>query len=303
MTQLGINLPDSFFEEEVRSGYTVRKEMKKIWAVELDLMDRFLRACKKYDLKCYADAGTLLGAVRHRGFIPWDDDIDLVMFREDYDKMVALADREFEKPYFFQNAYSDEGYCRGHAQFRNSDTTGILGDEKDMCCKYNLGIFIDIFVLDGVVNNQLLLEVQKWKVFLEKGLMYHCLFGEGKRNNWKHRLCKVAVQIGWKGENRAIFKLMEDDLRRYPVDKCRLVAPLGFAFETKKRVRDKHLYDQEIWLDFEMMKIPAPAGYHEFLSARYGDYMKPVKVPTTHGEVFFDVDRPYDYYMEREAER
>lgn len=303
MSHLKLQFPDSFYKEETRNGYIISTQMKKVWAVELDLLARFLEACRKYNLKCFADAGTLLGAVRHRGMIPWDDDIDLVMFREDYDKMVTVADAEFEKPYFFQNVYSDTCYDRGHAQFRNSETTGMLSVERDMGCRHNMGIFIDIFVLDGVTDNCFLLEMQKIKIMLKKKLIYHCIYADRASNYWKHKICKVIAEIGWKGKYKEIFKSIENNLRRYSVHECELVAPLNFIFETKKRIRNKHFYDQEIWLDFENIKVPAPANFHEFLTTRYGDYMKPVQVSTTHGEVFFDVDRPYTDYMERRCEK
>lgn len=77
MIDLKIKLPENFLEEEMRCGYRVTSLIKKVWAVELDLYAELDRVCKKYNIKFCADGGTLLGAIRHKGFIPWDDDLDI----------------------------------------------------------------------------------------------------------------------------------------------------------------------------------------------------------------------------------
>ena len=153
MVDLNIELPEGFLDEEVRCGYTVTRQMKEVWAVELDILSELQRVCEKYNLKFFADAGTLLGAVRHKGFIPWDDDIDVCMFRNDYDKLVSIADDEFKAPYKFQCFYTEKGYYRGHAQIRNTNTTCILKSELGKNIQFNQGIFLDVFVLDGVTND------------------------------------------------------------------------------------------------------------------------------------------------------
>lgn len=79
MDNIKLKLSDDFFKEEVRNDYTVTPEMKKIWAVELDLLDQLDQVCQKYGIPWYLSGGSLLGAVRHHGYIPWDDDIDLMM--------------------------------------------------------------------------------------------------------------------------------------------------------------------------------------------------------------------------------
>ena len=130
MVDLKIKLPKGFLNEEIRNGYVVSSQMKEVWAIELDLLVEFDRVCKEIGVKYFLDSGTLLGAVRHKGFIPWDDDIDVSMLREDYDRLVQRGPSLFKAPYFFQCAYTDEGYYRFHAQLRNSETTGMLPYEK-----------------------------------------------------------------------------------------------------------------------------------------------------------------------------
>ena len=125
MVTLSIQLPEDFLNEEVRSGFTVTRKMKEVWAVELDLLAQFDRVCRKHAIHYVASGGTLLGAIRHHGFIPWDDDIDLMVSRSDYDKLCAVAAQEFGQPYFFQTEYADPGFMRGFARLRNSATAGI----------------------------------------------------------------------------------------------------------------------------------------------------------------------------------
>lgn len=147
--QLKYNIPDGFLNEETRGGYTVSSEMKKVWAVELDLLQYLLEVCERHNLRIYAEGGTLLGAVRHKGYIPWDDDIDMIMLREDYDKLMSLAD-EFKHPYFLQNVYTDAHYTHRHAQIRNCNTACWAKHAKKRREKYNQGIFIDIFPADNM---------------------------------------------------------------------------------------------------------------------------------------------------------
>lgn len=93
-----------------------------------------------------------------------------------------------------------------------------------------------------------------------------------------------------------IFRIMDTALKGIFIKKSEMVAPLGFVYETTKRIRNKHLYDNTLWMKFECIKIPVPGGYHDFLCNRYGEYMKPSQVSTTHGDVFFDPEKSYTSY-------
>lgn len=296
MADLSLEFPESFFREEIRDGYKVSEKMKKVWAVELDMLSKLLEVCQKYNLKCFADAGTLIGAVRHKGFIPWDDDIDVAMFREDYEKLRAVAQEEFKDPYFFQCAYTDNNYIRGHAQLRNSNTTAILYGELKKKVKRNYGIFIDIFVLDGVFQNRLLLKMQNLIVRTCKEGMNISITKDEQLN--KRQFIEKKVLKMLRMNRIKLYKIMDAALMCSTVEHSEMVAPLGFLHETVKRIRNKHIYDKTEWIEFEFIKIPIPSRYDEFLSNRYGDYMKPTQVSTTHGGVYLDPEKSYKEYSE-----
>ena len=147
-----IKLPEHFLEKEVRCGYEVSEKLKKIWAVELDLLNELLDVCKKHGINVQVFAGTLLGAVRHKGFIPWDDDVDVAMSREDFKKLCAVAPDEFKEPYFFQTALNDRKHFFGFGRLRNCLTTGVIRGHESP--DYNNGIYIDVFPLDGFPESQ-----------------------------------------------------------------------------------------------------------------------------------------------------
>ena len=158
MTELKLCIDEKFYEEEERDGYVVDKKAKQIWAVELDLLNELLNVCKKYEIEVYAFAGTLLGAVRHKGFIPWDDDVDVCMTRENFERLLNIADKEFQYPYFLQTALNDRKFFLGYARLRNSETTGVI--QWNRSPEYNNGIYIDIFVLDGYIESKIKYKVQ-----------------------------------------------------------------------------------------------------------------------------------------------
>ncbi len=99
-----------FYKEEIRCGYTVDEKTKRVWAVQLEMLDEVERICKANGLKYFADSGTLIGAIRHEGYIPWDDDIDLVMLREDYDKFVQIAPAWLKEDLVLQTVYTEKNY-------------------------------------------------------------------------------------------------------------------------------------------------------------------------------------------------
>ena len=161
MIKLKLDIPKSFLREEERCGHIVTREMKELWAVELDLLSEFKRVCEKYNLYFSADSGTLLGAIRHKGFIPWDNDIDIFMLREDYEYLCRIAPKEFKVPYSLVTYKEDCRSSMGFAKLYNLHTTAI----ENPYINRIQGIFIDIFPLDNVPDDIKLFEQQKKDVF------------------------------------------------------------------------------------------------------------------------------------------
>lgn len=161
--------------EEVRNGYLISSEMKKVWSVQMELLKKLLFVCDKYNLKIWADSGTLIGTVREKGFIPWDDDIDMIMMRNDYDKLISISEKEFNDPYFLQSAYSESKYPRGHAQLRMRGTAAILPNDMDQ--SFDQSIFLDIFVYDAVPENQDLMDSLIRKIEKQRDVLISYCYG------------------------------------------------------------------------------------------------------------------------------
>lgn len=308
MVKLNLNVPESFYLPEERCGFTVTAEAKKQWAVILDLLSELLRVCEKHNLNIYISDGSLLGVVRHGGMIPWDDDIDTVMLREDYNKLCEIAAEEFTHPYFFQTESSDPGSMRGHAQLRNSDTTGILKSELDLGLAFNQGIFIDIFPLDNLPDDPR--ECERFKKELirlrnKKDLWNRntTRYKKTARKGLKSKLKNIAAPLFGKtvkvlGIKNPYFKKMEKLKIKYNSVESKYVADCACVFLLRgTKHRKENFTDSPEYKDFEFIKVPVPDNYEEMLSFEYGNWKEFVVGTSVHGNTFFDVNRPYTEYI------
>lgn len=304
MIELKNKPPKVFFAEEDRCGHFVTAKIKEIWAVELDLYAEFQRVCEKYNIQYFACGGTMLGAVRHRGFIPWDDDMDLMMFRDQYDKLCSIAPKEFKHPYFFQTEYTDPGSLRQHAQLRNSLTTGILNNEIEKRYKFNQGIFIDIFPIDAVIDDPEKLNDQKKEAFRyltisKKMANLSVRYSEPK--NLLKRIIKRVVHFLLNkyccNHYQYYYKKYEETISKYnrDSDSIYIVTPLVEYQPRWYRLRED--FDDIVYLDFEYLRMPVPKNYDNNLRRLYGDYHEFVRGGNMHGGVFFDTDKPYSDYI------
>lgn len=295
MVELKHQFPESFFEEEDRLGFHIDRKRKEIWAVELDMLYELNRVCKKLNIRYFLDGGTLLGAARDGRFIPWDDDIDVSMLRDDYDRFIKEAPEEFEYPLFLQTGYNEKNYFRGHCQLRNSETCAILPDELSTA-DFNQGIFLDIFVLDDLfpemAETQYETREQLWrkrKRWLDRRYLGHPLRWVAKQGRFWLYMAKYPDTAHFYAEIEKIFRSKEksdyvDYLMLY--DNASQIHCLKRAW-----------YDNSVLLPFEGNMFPAPTGYSDYLACYYGeDWKIPKNVPSMHNEsgaVIYDTERSY----------
>lgn len=288
-------LPESFFKEEVKCEFLVTKQRKKIWAVELDLLIKFDAVCKKHGLRYWGDGGTLLGAVRHNGFIPWDDDIDVIMPREDYNKLLKVASDEFTGNYFFLTPQTDSYYFYSFAKLVNLNTTCISKAMSKV--PFKQGMFVDIFVLDYVNKNTFERERERIKQLIL------CCSSYMKRTS----------ETNPTQEQLEVFQKYWTDHPQTDCDEIHRIASnpkyRGSAFvanatvtllNPKAALWESAWFDKTIWHEFETIKIPMPANIDARLKAQYGDYMQfpPIEQRGTwHDGLLWDPNKSYTEYM------
>lgn len=307
MDSLKLQIPNGFLEAETRCGYFVSAEMKKVWAVELDLLAELLRVCGKHGLQAFVNGGTLLGAVRHKGFVPWDDDIDLVMFREDYSKLCQLAPEEFRHPYFFQTFRTDSGCMSGFAKLMNEETTAMTEKQAHSPVPMHLGIFIDIFPLDNVIDDAKLFKKQKKKIRRWRSLAFLAADFTTRYQRTRRRKDPAALLI------RLLHPLLGNC-----IEKSRLrVKCLAKASEAMAMYNDrptdlvanicfsggkftKRRSDMEYGglMPFEFIQVPVCKGYEDVLDRQFGDWHQFVRRKKMHC-LITDADKSYKDYFSR----
>ena len=222
------------------------------------------KVCKEHNLRYYIWAGTQLGAVRHGGFIPWDDDIDIAMPRKDYDLLIANAKEWLPNPYEMVCAENDENYPIAFAKIQDSSTTII----ERMHLRYLGGAYIDVFPLDGVPNNW----CKRWHFARYK--FYRTVLYLVQRDPYKHGkgpsswvplLCRKLFTL------KGVQKSIRNILTKYDFDKSTLVADYddGLRF-----VMPKEVLGTPIPCKFEDIEVLGVAQPDTYLKMKYGNYMQ-----------------------------
>lgn len=302
MVQTELQIPADFLKEEVRSGYAVTSKMKEVWAIELDLVYQVQKICKKYNIEYFADGGTLLGLARHKGFIPWDDDIDIAMTRENYTRFLDVAKQELKEPYFLQIEDTIPWtVAGGYAQICNSNTTMIHKATMNRNFKYNQGIRIDIFPLDKVPDDE-----NEQKDFFEKlwnmREKYHKARNRIHNDKGEHNYIKAALGFLvhlFHIKNFPYYRF-EKACQKYNSISTKYMGSISYRPERAIGLCEVELYKDVDYFPFEFITLPAPQKYEQYLSDFYGDWKTPKQGAGLHkGEIIFDTNIPYIEYIKK----
>lgn len=246
------------------------EELKQLQRVELEMLIEVDRICKKHDIKYSLDGGTLLGAIRHKGFIPWDDDIDLIMLREEYAKFKKACEKDLDTTRFFLQDYqTDEHYRWGYEKIRRNNTRFIRKGQEHL--KHHSGVFIDIFVADNVPDNYLIRRVHYFLCFLIRKTLYSEV---GKQSNVNGFL-KVVYTLLSKIPRDRVFDLRNWLAAVSNKKNTELISHYTLQYpKSCKYGLPRECFEEFIEVEFEGRKFPGFKKYDIYLSRHYGDYMK-----------------------------
>lgn len=250
-------------------------DLNKIHKIQLEMALEVKRICDLHGINYFLIGGTLLGAVRHKGFIPWDDDLDIGMLREDYEKFISVAKTELSPKYFLQTWDTDIKSALPFAKLRKNGTKYIEKFSEKVAG--HKGIFIDIFPFDNAPDNLNARRIHSIKIYILKRIIFIkarynlCING----GILKKVVCKIVKLITKFASIEQWNKLLENEMKKYNNKKTDYVVNIGGAYGYKKESIKREWVENLVYLKFENEDFLCPEEYDKFLSNYYGDYMTP----------------------------
>lgn len=259
----------------------------KLHEVDLEIVKEVVRICNENGLIYYMSGGTLLGAVRHKGFIPWDDDIDLAMPRDDYEVFLKIAPKLLPANLQIVNYRTDVEYHYYITRVRDVETKVEevrIGNDS----KYT-NASIDIFPLDGTPNNLLIRKLYFFRVMYHRALMSLCYKDSIDKSRKRSKVEQLFLDIMMILPIEKFFNPYKEKckidklMRRYKVEDSNYIGCLMGAYRTNQIVPKKYFGNGHIY-KFENITLNGPEMYDAYLKQMYGDYMKipPVSAQKVH---------------------
>ena len=276
---INLEFPPSFFNDEIREGFYIPEMMKRYWAGQLKVLSEIAKVCENHGIPWFSDYGSLMGAIRHGGYIPWDDDFDICMLRHDYERFVVVAKEELPSDYQLLMIENEPEYDNMLGRVVNWNEIKI-GQErlKDFYgCPYTVGV--DIFIMDGVSRDKV---AENRRLELCKEIVDALnLIGEGKQDTpeCKRILANIERQNHVilhrkKGLKRELNLLSLELYKKFSSEYAEEVvfAPLWVNHHNHNFPR--YFYKNIIYAKFENIEIKISPYYEKILKLDYGDYMK-----------------------------
>lgn len=289
-----LQFDDNYYLEEERQGFVISSMMKRAWAAQLEVLEEIRRVCSEMNIRFFADFGTLLGAVRHNGFIPWDDDIDICMLREDYMQFLEKAPDILEEWYEVKSVYNDPTFDIVKARVINGRHMNFESVylQKFHCCPYVVGV--DIFPVDRVPDDikkyNELMESLNFLLKVEASIPMEGPYEDDVLTLVRNIEKNYGVPINYSNRLQHEIKKVYDSLcALYQGETTRDVGcmmALGAGWKGYRYNRE--IYESVIEMPFENTTIPVPIGYDLILKSCYGeDYMIPRNVGASHEYPFY----------------
>ena len=270
------------------------EELRKIALIQLESMDEVHKICKKENITYYMIGGTLLGAVRHKGFIPWDLDIDIGMPREDYERFKHICNVQLKYPYAYLDHTNCKIFFRPHALISRMDTSISIKYDDVNPKLLDLGVYIDIFPLDNAPDDPILRKKQSEKLLKIRRFKSIRIPYSYSYKKWKRYVhYAVSSMLSWIPVKK-INQYQQNQMQKYRYQNTECICSMGSQYAYSKQCMKKEIYGQPVLLDFEGRKYYAPARYRNYLTQLYGDYMKlpPEEKRKANLEVFTSVVLP-----------
>lgn len=259
-------------------------DLRKIQMIQLEMLIEVDRICKKCNINYNIIAGTLLGAIRHKGFIPWDDDADVAFLRPEYEKFVKACKTELDSSrFYFQEYRNTQGYRWGYGKLRRKNTEYLRAGQEHM--PYPTGIFIDIFPLDNVPDKK----INRWFHNLHCTIIRKTLWSAvGEKTDKSHILrfiyfCLNLIPL------KLIFKHYEHFIDNGNRKETSMVRIITFPTPNKSYGYFRRWYEKSSEYYFENHIFMGIKDYDEYLTFKFGDYMElpPLELRKTHPATYY----------------